>query len=216
MVYGFVIYATTDSKDQEVYACLSLPYLERLRSAQSLRKEGDAWRFKNQWLIEDPKDRMLTTRGTTFEHLYSPDKAPMTPGGSKTLFIFFSLFSTLYGGLHLLAWNGPFSNPTERLMWRISALFVTCTFAGLFTGSFAVLLVLLGRFPSAVKVGMVRRGMKTSFEYFTSFVLFAVVGGYVLARVFLFVECFINLAHLPDEVFKEAQWTDHLPHFGAG
>jgi hypothetical protein len=214
-VYGFVVYATTDPKAREVYACLPLPYIKGLHSAQSLREEGRAWCFRNQWLLDDPKDRMLT-RGTTFVHLYSPNKSPMTPGGSKTLWIFFFLFSTLYGGLHLLAWDAPFSNKTERLLWRMSALVVTSAYSGLFAGSIFTLLVLLSRFPSAVKGGRWKRWVKTAIEYFTTLILFAGVAGYVLARLYLFVECFINLAHLPDDVFKEAQWIDHFPHFGAG
>jgi hypothetical protein len=39
---------------------------------------------------------------------------------------------------------------------------------------------------------------------------------YVAARVFLLVECFINLAHLPPAVYLEAEWSQYLPHFGSG
>lgn len=35
---------------------------------------------------------------------------------------------------------------------------------------------------------------------------------YALARTYLVVECFINLAHLPDDAFRVAQWSQYIPH----
>lgn len=39
---------------------------------------------------------------------------------------------------------------------------------------------------------------------------------YVVARTYLVVECFVNLAHLPEAVFKEPEWSKVFPHFGSG
>jgi flagellar biosynthesis protein FlhB len=39
---------------------------------------------------------------------------------------------------------------------------------------------------------------------------------YIGGRVYLMVECFMNLAHLPSEVYKEPQWSQYIPHFGSG
>jgi hypothetical protein len=30
------------------------------------------------------------------------------------------------------------------------------------------------------------------------------------------VECFINIAYLPEGVFEEPRWSRYIPHFGAG
>lgn len=40
----------------------------------------------------------------------------------------------------------------------------------------------------------------------------AVVLFYTLARVYLVVECFINLAHLPDGAYQVPQWAQYVPH----
>jgi hypothetical protein len=39
---------------------------------------------------------------------------------------------------------------------------------------------------------------------------------YVAARVYLMVECFLNIAHLSGQVFQEPRWSQCIPHFGAG
>jgi hypothetical protein len=39
---------------------------------------------------------------------------------------------------------------------------------------------------------------------------------YMLARLYLVIECFSTLAHLPPEVYLEPSWTRYLPHWGAG
>lgn len=35
---------------------------------------------------------------------------------------------------------------------------------------------------------------------------------YVVARVYLVVECFINLAHLPPSAYQLPQWSRYVPH----
>ena len=35
---------------------------------------------------------------------------------------------------------------------------------------------------------------------------------YCLARVYLVVECFINLSHLPESVFRVPVWSQYVPH----
>jgi hypothetical protein len=35
---------------------------------------------------------------------------------------------------------------------------------------------------------------------------------YALARVYLVVECFINLVHLPDSAYLVPQWSQYVPH----
>ncbi|KAK4108127.1 hypothetical protein N656DRAFT_784667 [Canariomyces notabilis] len=37
---------------------------------------------------------------------------------------------------------------------------------------------------------------------------------YVLARVYLVVECFINLVHLPESAYKLPEWSQYVPHIG--
>lgn len=48
------------------------------------------------------------------------------------------------------------------------------------------------------------------------FDIFAVLFGvlYVLARIYLVVISFINLAHLPDSAYLLPQWSRYVPHIG--
>jgi hypothetical protein len=38
---------------------------------------------------------------------------------------------------------------------------------------------------------------------------------YIGGRVYLMVECFMNLAHLPSEVYKQPERSQYIPHFGS-
>jgi len=40
----------------------------------------------------------------------------------------------------------------------------------------------------------------------------AAILSYCLARVYLVVECFINLSHLPESVFRVPVWSQYVPH----
>lgn len=39
---------------------------------------------------------------------------------------------------------------------------------------------------------------------------------YMAARLYLIIECFTTLAHLPPEVYLEPSWSSYLPHWGTG
>jgi hypothetical protein len=39
---------------------------------------------------------------------------------------------------------------------------------------------------------------------------------YLAARVYILVECFINISQLPPEVYHVPQWSQYIPHLGAG
>lgn len=138
-----------------------------------------------------------------------------------------ALSSLLYGGLHLLAWNAKFPSRAEQLLWRISALCVSCN---------GILFSCWGRVVS----GDTARSWFDTFRSYMSqafhgdrrhqffrvlqaaplLVVFllssAVIAplwlSYVLARVYLVVESFKNLAHLPPDAFQTPTWPAYFPH----
>ncbi|EEU41559.1 uncharacterized protein NECHADRAFT_87751 [Fusarium vanettenii 77-13-4] len=59
----------------------------------------------------------------------------------KNTFMTFLYAGCIYGGLHLIAWNGPFRTHTEVLLWRIAAVTITGPLAllGIGVGLFLVL-----------------------------------------------------------------------------
>ena len=109
----------------------------------------------------------------------------------------FSAAAIVYGGLHALAWFAHFHSPTEQLLWRISSVVVI---GGIPT--LAVIWKLADSFSEDRHVAAL-----------TLFVLdFLIASAYVLARLYLVVECFIQLSHLPAGVYEEPQWSAYFPH----
>jgi hypothetical protein len=110
----------------------------------------------------------------------------------------FIISGFLYGGLHLLAWNAPFRSRTEEWVWRSSGISIVAS------GLYIIPLSLL--VPS-----------EDSKLYYFILYLFYVPGlflglVYVVARVYLVVECFINLAYLRDSVYEMPSWSQYFPH----
>lgn len=111
----------------------------------------------------------------------------------------FSAAALAYGGLHALAWFAHFASTTDQLLWRISACVVM---SGVPVG-----LVLL-RFTD----GYLMYLPHLFFYRFGGTVMGLVLLAYVLARGYLVVECFINLSHLPAEVYNVPTWSGYFPH----
>ncbi|KAK3505191.1 hypothetical protein B0T13DRAFT_31169 [Neurospora crassa] len=191
------------------------------------------------------------------------------------LFIGFGFVALIYGGLHCVAWNAPFTSSVERILWRISSItiaatgiLVACVFSWTIVPPFwqkpvdmvVDILYLLQdidcydiyRWCSGCKIshglhdffwrqpsyknnklvrilcnmtvwlvhspGFLLIGLITFLVYifkvlldiFT--VLFMVL--YVLARIYLVLISFINLAHLPDSAYQLPQWSRYVPHIG--
>jgi hypothetical protein len=166
---------------------------------------------------------------------------------------------SVYGGLHLLAWNGPFPTAAERTLWRFSGFLIA---APLPLGLILLMVLFLAimiydakpllmwvcspcrllptqsfvklfkRICKNYPMRYLRDGITVVERVFsiipkpsmnlaepgpsTLFLISAFALVYLAARVYLVVECFINLAHLPAEVYKEPEWSNLIPHFGSG
>lgn len=120
--------------------------------------------------------------------------------------------ATIYGGLHLLAWNYPFNSPIHELLWRVSGLTIVASgpafvvhlaicwlWAGLrINGHYLIYHVYVRNYPRIHWIyGVLALGC----------VLF-----YLFARTFLVVECSISFAYLPDAVFEQTRWSYYIPH----
>jgi hypothetical protein len=244
-VNGFVLYdthATKESADSEIFTALTMIELERLRLAQCLRQEDEAatvWHFGDQSSLVRTEGKMLA-RGTSIANLSSPDAAlkqwqrPKTLTPNTVLFTGLLLAGSLYGGIHLFAWNGPFPSGIERLLWRISCLIITSPVAlvllAILTGCLMFLVwVIVEIFDACMPIKRLLRWLYGPIgtlldteigEFFFWLIFFSILGilalVYAAARTYLVVECFINIAHLPDAVFQEPNWSQYIPHFGAG
>ena len=120
----------------------------------------------------------------------------------------FSAGALIYGGLHALAWFAHFDSSTEQLLWRISACVVM--------GGLPVIFVLVTAANKTFGIPNQRNSDFTNLIDFAVVLLVVPAGlvllAYILARGYLVVECFINLSHLPAEVYEVPRWSAYFPH----
>jgi hypothetical protein len=99
------------------------------------------------------------------------------------------LGSSLFGGIHIAAWNFTFPTKVELILWRVASIYCT-----VFLGLFIVLSALL-----------------SGFEWFRIQMKKLVSSLYVLARVFMIVEMFRTLCFLPPDAYIST-WATNIPH----
>ena len=141
----------------------------------------------------------------------------------------FAMAGLLYGGLHLVGWNAPFSSTLEKNLWRIASSSVTST--GIIAGPIVLWLQSSTASQASSFVMDKYHGRPVHSTLEVRFLwpkvvlsgcmtLFCVTLGpliwflYVLSRIYLLVECFKNVMHLPNDAFQEISWPCYFPHIG--
>jgi hypothetical protein len=136
----------------------------------------------------------------------------------------------LFACIFMFAWNFDFPTPTERLLWRIAAVYQT--FFGLAGGLvtwYANAFILpkhlerVGRFghPPAKFVKQLAWKLRNihpdrdpdlaiPLRILVPNIFFCVL--YCLSRSFILVEDFIGLRSLPESAFKMVSWSEYIPH----
>lgn len=120
----------------------------------------------------------------------------------------FGLAGSLYGALHLLAWNYPFADPIHRRLWRISGLMVTSL------GPALPLIKMLEHLVTVVFTPP--RGLRHKLQKIALTATLLLLGClglvYAFARVYIVIECLISFAYSPDGVFQQPRWSYYVPH----
>jgi len=131
----------------------------------------------------------------------------------KPVTIGFCLAGFVYGLLHLSAWGAPFPSAVQCFLWKLSGF--TLVSSGI---AIVILTATLEIAPMLFRTFRYRIWEELSdfMEISSAVVLLFVVGAYSLlytfARIYLVVECFLSLTHLPDAIFKLPQWSNYFPH----
>lgn len=132
-------------------------------------------------------------------HLFQPRVCRLVTG--------LTLAGVLYGGLHLIAWGSPFPSRAETILWRAASITI------LSTGPWCALSALCG---STIVWIINWKDVSESYEALAGapFVALNIVFllWYTLCRLFIIVECFILLAHIPDSALHMPTWTTYIPH----
>lgn len=125
------------------------------------------------------------------------------------LYIVFAMIGSAYGGLHLLAWDAPFRTYAEQFLWRFSSLIIALT------GVMVPASSIFWKIQEIAMSGLWEKvflwlGRAYKLLYFVTVTIF--IMAYPLARTYLVVECFINLAYLPSAAYQLPIWSAYIPH----
>ncbi|RYP53958.1 hypothetical protein DL768_001180 [Monosporascus sp. mg162] len=134
------------------------------------------------------------------------------------------LANAFYGGLHFVAADAPFGTETERKLWIISS-------SGLLASGPGAVLVLYSNFlidpyyrflrwlshgESAWDAVWRRKYMTLGRVFMRARLVFyylpMLTALLLFSRVFLIVECFLNLSQLDPKVFAIPSWVEYFPH----
>ncbi|KAJ4985077.1 hypothetical protein SVAN01_09448 [Stagonosporopsis vannaccii] len=197
---------------------LTAYHVECLKAAREMALESTtnaAWQCKEnpEWL----QQRVMLRYG--YERAYEDRKILLGTNSVGLLGPVLMWAGALYGGIHLLAWNGPFESETRRWMWRISCFIIMLPAPylhwlpvreALYQRGRTIAFALLDKHGKFVEWTILVLAMLSKADL----VLIGLL--YTAARIYLIVECFISLAHLPPAVYNEPSWSRYIPHFGAG
>ena len=109
----------------------------------------------------------------------------------------------LYGGIHLATWDFHFASKTEHLLWKIACIDI------------------MGAIPIACLYyeGFVLIARRLKIHYLESvyhYPLWAFYGPlsilYALSRLYIVVESFISLRHVPIGSYAAVPWVQDIPH----
>ncbi|KAG1732850.1 uncharacterized protein EDB91DRAFT_1057858, partial [Suillus paluster] len=103
---------------------------------------------------------------------------------------------TIFGGIHCTAWFYTFPTYQERVLWRVSSIYIT------FTQWFHLLAYLLF-IPKTEQ----KKTLRLSF-----IVMFPGIVLYIAARVIIFTVMVTTLRSLRPDAFETVSWANLVPH----
>jgi hypothetical protein len=114
---------------------------------------------------------------------------------------------TLFGGLHVVAWNFEFPTRPEMILWRIVSIWCA-SFAVIPVGVLQFAAVFDDALPYDQPGWLIRI---SSWIPWRTLVLVTSYLSYIVARAFLLVEIFRTLFFLPPTAYV-GTWTTDVPH----
>lgn len=127
---------------------------------------------------------------------YAPPTSTTTlaTGGFDASIMAMLLVLSLFGAVHLVAWNITFPSPIEQLLWRISSVVIAAA-------------------PLAIFLyGMIVGNAKANVpSWIETAVNLTMVLLFIIARLFLLVEAFRSTYYLPPDSYV-ATWASNIPH----
>ena len=130
---------------------------------------------------------------------------------TKVLLILLVALPLIYGGIHLTTWNFHFASQTEHLLWKIACIDIMGTIplgVTFFACTSRISDIVLSKQRSRGKRFAVRQASRyINWVLFTPMSIF-----YALSRIYIVVESFISLRHVPIGVYAAIPWVQDIPH----
>lgn len=121
---------------------------------------------------------------------------------------FFIPLTAAYGGIHLTAWNFEFPSRIESIIWRIACfIIIGSSFALLAPPSWNNI-----PWPYVYGSGRAYKFATSSHEIVGNVFFWLLLLCYAAARLYLVVESFISLRHVPIGVYAAVPWVQNIPH----
>ncbi|KAF9563332.1 hypothetical protein CPC08DRAFT_661932 [Agrocybe pediades] len=110
-----------------------------------------------------------------------------------------SMIAMAFGAIHCLAWSFQFSSFTEKMLWRICSV---------------IILIIPLVFAIIISLAFIqaRTGMRVFSARISKMANLVLPPLYLVARLVLLVEAFLELRHLPSKAFSAVDWTSYIPH----
>jgi len=109
--------------------------------------------------------------------------------------------TVVFGGIHCIGWSFSFPSSTERTLWRVASLSITCV---------PVAYIPLVGVANGIDVGLVNKYRSGRFCSLITGVSLLFI--YILGRSALLVLPFLCLRSLPPAAFHVVHWTWFIPH----
>ena len=182
-----------------------------------------------QFLREQKLDETLAVHIPNFrtddieQYLAVWDPSLLRETGYLLLYLlrFFVPLTAAYGGIHLSAWNFGFPSRVESVIWRTACFIIMgSSFALLTIPSWEALDDYFDRFDPRSIHRKKRRALKLlGFNFMKALINTAAFGFggllllcYAASRIYLVVESFISLRHVPIGVYAAVPWVQNIPH----
>ena len=152
-----------------------------------------------------PNDSVHKAEMRNTETIVNVVRAIGNNGESLLLSLGLILGGTVFGGLHCLAWDFHFPTPYESTIWKVCAVLTS-------------VLPLLSIVPACLWMrlnpwGNASRAPRAVRVTIGASIVLIFLVLYVLARLFLMVECFRSLLFFPTEALIDT-WSGSLLHWG--
>ncbi|KAK0501683.1 hypothetical protein EDD18DRAFT_744927 [Armillaria luteobubalina] len=116
------------------------------------------------------------------------------------------LFGTIFGAIHCAAWNSHFPTSIERILWRVSSLYIALIPA-------PVVILTFTAEKLADHFGLDVPGQDNFwFGHGYRLLWMLLYSVYIVARAFLLLEPFLAMRSFSYGAYEDISWTDFLPH----